>query len=222
MTPLETALAAWIAFHTELGVDMNTYLLPPATEAEIVAVEEQIGYRLPEDLRELYKIANGQWSLFDDDEALSNVSSDQRWAPMFGYYEFLPLHKALREYEIYLDIYTSDKEFNTKYYQANPDETYEPVKWEVRKGDLVDELGWNPSWFTFAGANANYYSVDMAPPHGVAPGQVVLHGAELKALTLLMFILIWIGVLEYLNHLTTLNSPQHIPHGKKNKNNSLH
>jgi len=178
MTPLETVLTAWIAFHAELGVDMEAYLMPPATETQIIAVEEQIGYRLPEDLRELYKIANGQLSMFDDDISLSDAGSGQRWAPMFGHYDFLPLEKALQQYEFYLEMYTSDKEFTTKYYQANPDKTYEPIVWEVREGDSVDEAGWNPKWFTFAGSDANYYSVDMDPPHGGAPGQVVLHGAD--------------------------------------------
>ena len=53
MTPLEYALVAWVTFNAELGVDMEATFLPPATEAEIVAVELEIGYRLPEDLREL-------------------------------------------------------------------------------------------------------------------------------------------------------------------------
>ena len=178
MTPLESALSAWIAFHGELGVDMQAYLLPPATEKQVVAVEEKIGYRLPEDLRELYKIANGQWVMYDDDESLITVDGEARWAPLFGNYEFLTLDRALERYEFYLDMYTSEAEFNTKYYAANPDQHYEPTVWEVREGDAVDEAGWNPQWFTFAGSGANGYSVDMAPPRGGAPGQVVLHGAD--------------------------------------------
>jgi len=178
MTPLETVLSAWIAFHAELGVDIEAFLLPPATEAQIVEVEEKIGYRLPEDLRELYKIANGQWNMFDDNSDLIDVDNNQRWAPLFGNYDFMPLEKALRQYEFYLDSYTSEKDFNAKYYKANPDKTYEPTVWEVRIGDAVDEAGWNPNWFTFAGSDANSLSVDMAPPRGGSPGQVVLHGAD--------------------------------------------
>ena len=178
MSPLESALTAWIAFHAQLGVDIEAFLLPPATEAQIVEIEEQIGYRLPEDLRELYKIANGQWNMFDDDGAVLDVDPDKTWAPLFGNYDFMPLDKALRQYRLYLEIYTSEKEFNEKYYQANPDKTYIPTIWEVREGDAVDESGWNPDWFTFAGSDANSYAVDLSPPHGGNPGQVVLHGAD--------------------------------------------
>lgn len=179
MTPLEAALAAWIAFHFELGVDMEAYLLPPATEAQIVEVEEVIGYRLPDDLRELYKIANGQWYMFDDDiNVLGDVDPDQRWAPLFGNYDFMPLQKALSRYEFYLDIYDSEIAFSTKYNQANSDKIIEPIVWEVRQSDAVDPAGWNPNWFTFAGSDANVYSVDLSPPRGGSPGQVVLHGAD--------------------------------------------
>lgn len=178
MTPMESALAAWIAFHAELGVDMETFLLPPATESQLVAVEEVLGYQLPEDLRELYKIANGQWNMFDDDKNAIELVEGMRWAPLFGQHDFMPLEKALTQYQVYLDIYTSDIEFNTKYYAANPDKEFDPVLWEVRSGDPVDEAGWNPKWLTFAGSDANSYSVDMAPPRGGSPGQVVLHGAD--------------------------------------------
>lgn len=176
MTSLEAALSAWIGFHAQLGVDMEAYLLPPATEAQIVEVEEVIGYRLPEDLRALYKIANGQWDMFNDD--VLHAAPDRRWAPLFGHYSFLPLDKALKEYLSYLDMYASDKQFNEKYYAANPDKNYEPTVWEVREGDAVDPAGWNPNWFTFAWSDANGYSVDLSPPRGGSPGQVVLHGAD--------------------------------------------
>jgi len=179
VTPLESALSAWIAFHAELGVDVDAYLFPPATEAQIVEVEEVIGYRLPEDLRELYKIANGQWNMYDDkNSAIESLDRGQRWAPLFGNYDFMPLQKALHQYEIYLDIYSSSNEFNTKFNQANPDKAIEPDVWEVRESDAVDPAGWNPNWFTFAGSEANSYSVDLSPPRGGAPGQVVLHGAD--------------------------------------------
>jgi len=178
MSRLETALTAWIAFHAQLGVDVDAFFLPPASEAQIAEVEEQIGYRLPEDLRELYKITNGQWNTYDGDSSVLDVDRDQRWAPLFGNYDFLPLHEALEKYQFYLESYTSEKEFNKKYYAANPDKTYVPTVWEVREGDSVDEAGWNPSWFTFAGSDANTYSVDLSPPHGGNPGQVVLHGAD--------------------------------------------
>ena len=61
MTTFEAALAAWIAFHSELGVNIEATFMPPATEGELVAAERAIGFSLPDDLRSLYKVANGQY-----------------------------------------------------------------------------------------------------------------------------------------------------------------
>jgi len=179
MSPLETAFAAWLAFHSNLGVDMEQFLQPPATSEEIAEVESAIGFSLPPDLRELYTIANGQLDFHE----LRSVAADQQeyqesWAPFFGNFTFLPLDKALENYNFWLEIYDSNRVIREKYNNANPDKKVLPVEWEVRDGDLVDPLGWNPKWFVFAKSHADYYSVDLSPPRGGVPGQVVLHGAD--------------------------------------------
>lgn len=176
MATLETALAAWIGFHTNLGVDVNMLLNPPATEEQIVQVETEIGYRLPEDLRALYLIADGQWDLYDDAPPMPDENA--LWSPLFGYYDFLPLERALYQYQRDLDYYNQKKSFDEKYNKANPDKRSDPDLWSVREGDIVDPLGWNPGWFPFAGSDANSYFVDMTPPRGGVPGQVVLYGAD--------------------------------------------
>ena len=66
MDPLASALAAWIAFHVELGVDLDALLLPGATADETTAVEKALGHALPEDLRTLYRHADGQIDLLDE------------------------------------------------------------------------------------------------------------------------------------------------------------
>ncbi len=167
MTALETALAAWLAFLAELGVDLNPYLLPPATDAQIVTVEQEIGYRLPEDLRELYQIANGQMDQFDKEIGPTGCESGApRWAPLFGNYEFLPLQQAVEMWRIQNDIY-DDPMFKE-----------EDFSWEVRNGDPVDSKGWSRTWFVFAGSQSNHYSVDTRPPPAGTPGQVVVHGSD--------------------------------------------
>ena len=179
MTFVDTVLTAWLAFHSSIGVDMQALLLPPATEAEIAEVEQSIGYRLPEDLRDLYKIANGQIGIFGDFKDRSNQDElPKLWAPLFGNYEFLPLDKAVEIYQDWLDIYNDQQAFSEKYNKANPKSPHKPVFWKVREGDALDSMGWKPQWFSFAGNNANHYSVDMAPPDTGAIGQVVLNGAD--------------------------------------------
>ena len=77
MSQLEIALAAWIAFHAELGVDIEKTLLPPADESEIQEVENRIGFKLPDDLRELYLIANGQLNPYDEAELANRLEVDK-------------------------------------------------------------------------------------------------------------------------------------------------
>ena len=184
MSQLEIALAAWIAFHAELGVDIEKTLLPPADESEIQEVENRIGFKLPDDLRELYLIANGQLNPYDDEAELANrLEVDEPWAPFFGSYEFLSLDRAVSEYEFQFDAYTSEREFNEKFSKANPERVVNFNTWEVRSGDPVDPSGWNPDWFTFGNSNADYYSIDRTPAKGGAPGQIVQHGADVGRLS---------------------------------------
>ena len=70
MSKFEAAFAAWIAFHSKLGVNIEATLMPPATEADILAVENTLGFDLPDDMRALYKIANGQFDAWDHREEL--------------------------------------------------------------------------------------------------------------------------------------------------------
>lgn len=166
-TALETALAAWLAFLAQLGIDMSPYLLPPATETQIVAVEQEIGYRLPEDLRELYQIANGQADQSDMQFQQTETKSDSLpWAPLFGNYEFLSLEQAVELWRVQNEIY-SDPMFKE-----------DDFSWEVRSDDPVDKQGWNRFWFVFAGRHSNHYSVDTQPPQAGTSGQVVVHGSD--------------------------------------------
>ncbi len=184
MSELEVALAALVAFHTKLGVDIEPTLLPPVDEAKIQAVESQIGFRLPDDLRDLYKIANGQLNPYDDEqELLKRLDSEKPWAPLFGFYEFLTIDRAFAEYQFLLDMYEDEKERNEKHNNTNPAKTRHPNISDVRDGDPVDPLGWNPKWFPFAHSNADIYSIDMTPTYGGSPGQVVEHGADVAHLS---------------------------------------
>jgi cell wall assembly regulator SMI1 len=87
---LQGALLAWLAYLSTLGVDMRAQLNPPATDAQIAAMEAIVGGRLPDDLRELYLFANGQQ--FPDDFVRARPGSSTAF--LFGHYEFMDLREA--------------------------------------------------------------------------------------------------------------------------------
>ena len=164
MTALETALAAWLAFHAALGVELEAELNPGAAEADIERVEAAIGARLPDDLRTLYRIADGQADPWAD-----GATGEGRWAAMFGRERFLPLDEALAEWRFWHDgIWLPEQEHGGF-----------PADHDVREGDPVDPVYWKPGWFTFAGSDGgNGYAVDLDPPRGGTYGQVVLVGSD--------------------------------------------
>jgi len=187
MSKFEAAFAAWIAFHSKLGVNIEATLMPPATEADILAVENTLGFDLPDDMRALYKIANGQFDAWDHREELkARLGPDEYWSPLFGSHSLLPLDQALQWYQSELSRVESEREFRDKFNQANPDKiSDEPMIWDVREGDSVDPIGWTPHWFVFAGFNADNLALDMNPPRGGNPGQIVEFGSDVAQLSVL-------------------------------------
>ena len=156
MTAFETALTVWLAFLSDLGVDLKPQLLPGATDAQLAEVETRLGRPLPDDLYQLYKIANGQIDPFDDD------SFDQTFAPMFGDMLFLPLHHAQDLYSVIVDFSEMAKE--------EPD-TFNSV--DVRAEDPMHPVGYSPAWWPFASTDSYIYAVDLDPPKGGTYGQVI-------------------------------------------------
>lgn len=188
MTTFEAALSAWIAFQSELGVNIEATFMPPATESEIVAAEQAIGFSIPDDLRSLYKTANGQYDAFDSKDVLQErLDPNEYWAPLFGYYRLLPLKQAVSRHLGELEGRRSHIEYIKKYNEANPQnpQSEEYESWDVREGDPVDPRGWSPSWFIFAEGNADNIAIDMNPPHGGVPGQIVEFGADVARLSVL-------------------------------------
>ena len=166
MTPLETAFDAWLAFHAALGVDLESALNPGAADIAIERVEAAIGRELPADLRALYRIADGQADPFG---ARGATGGDGPRAAMFGRERFLSLDEALAEWRFWHDEIWLPEQAHGGF----------PPDHDVREGDPVDPVYWQPSWFTFAGSDGgNGYAVDLDPPRGGTYGQVVLVGSD--------------------------------------------
>ena len=166
MENLSTALASWVEFHRQIGVDLEALLLPGASEAQIVEVEDSLGHDLPAELKSLYRIANGQVDLWNKPELISELGDVKRVAAMFGHFRFLTLQEALAEHREQLVLHEED-------------DAFEP--WGLRPDDAITPVDWRPEWFAFAAAEAgNGYAVDVAPPEGGAVGQIIQVGPDFE------------------------------------------
>jgi cell wall assembly regulator SMI1 len=156
---------AWLAFLASLGFVAGAHLNPPATETAIVAVEAEIGFHLPDDLRELYLRADGQKPSF----AIKDPAPGSIVTPFFGSYDFAPLSRALAEYRSWEEVIDAWPEGD------DPNEFI-----TLRAGDPpVARAYWRRGWFPFAiDGGGNAYAVDLSPPPGGTYGQVIVIGSD--------------------------------------------
>lgn len=92
MTGIATAWAAWTQFHAAHGFAIESFLNPPATEADLAAIETETGYHLPGDLRELWRHADGQ----PDSYRIASPAPGAVISPVFGSYDFMRVRPRLR------------------------------------------------------------------------------------------------------------------------------
>lgn len=159
MANFEIALAGWLLFFTNLDVGIEPQLLPPATQADISELGEEIGFDLPQDFVSLYLTADGQVNPYSEDRP--NV---EMFSPLFGWYEFIPLKQVLNNYNFLVELQ-----------QSSLPSIYEA---DVRTGDPVAAVDWQPGWVPFAVSNAAYYAVDLTPLRGGSYGQVIEFGHD--------------------------------------------
>jgi len=160
MNTLEMTFAAWLAFLSNMSVDMDVVLNPPATDQQLQTLEEAIGYALPDELVALYKITNGQQKPFKVETQPGRYAVN-----LMGHYDFLSTNEALAAYQFYRDI-TND------YGQLIDAEI------TVRDSHPVDSVSWKKGWLPIAGSGANQIAVDLAPPDGGRYGQLIPIGAD--------------------------------------------
>lgn len=163
----ELAYSHWCAALVALGFAVGSHLNPPATEYDLEHVEQRIGFALPEDLKELYRKADGQTPPF----GLKDAAPGSVVMPFFGSYDFIPLSDALRQYESWKQIYDEagddfDADFNEGIIS-------------VRGADPVYPEYWRPGWFPFSiDGGGNSYAVDLSPPPAGVYGQVIVIGPD--------------------------------------------
>jgi internalin A len=143
-----------------------------ATDLEILELETKIGASLPEEVRSLYRICNGQ----------RNAATG-----LFFGCELLTLNQIFDEWAVWRDVLTDNPEINSEMLHQSswPNGAVDPV---------YINLGWIPISRDFGGNNIG---IDLAPgPNGIF-GQVIIYGRDedqkiVLGLTLL-HVLQWLG-----------------------------
>jgi cell wall assembly regulator SMI1 len=176
---LEAALETWLKRFDERRIEMRKQLNPAATPQQIARLEQKTGIKLPEDLRALYQIANGQQDAFKVTyrtgqpniiELPFAVAPDAFVGNLFGSYHFLSTIEAEKEWENWRVIYSGSS-------QAERDDFDDNI--QVRQGDPVRKHYANLRWLPFArDGGGNSYAVDMDPAEGGRMGQVIVIGPD--------------------------------------------
>ncbi len=162
MTGMTTAWAIWTQFHKTHGFAIEHFLNAPATEADLDAIETETGYRLPDDLRALWRCADGQPGSY----GIASPAPGSVISPVFGSYDFMPCADALAAYRGWSEVL-----------EQQGDSMHDEIT--CRDGDPVQQAYWIPGWLPFAiDGGGNSYAVDMAPREGGTYGQVILMGPD--------------------------------------------
>lgn len=161
MSPIEQALTSWLTFLASANSSIGLQLNPPATLAQIEQVEKTIGQSLPEDLKALYLVANGQKTYFP----LKYLASGKYDGPLFGNYDFSSIETALVSWQ------------NWKSIEDTLDYTDDFIT--TRLGDPIDAVYYRSSWFPFAeDGGGNAWAVDLAPIKNGTYGQIIQMGPD--------------------------------------------
>jgi cell wall assembly regulator SMI1 len=130
-------------------------LRPPATEAQILAVESEFGMRLPDSLRELYLLHDGQDQL-------------TMTAPLFSSLPFAPLSRAIEAWRQQCEFWDLTP--------GHADLTgWEGMGVDPELREVPADIRWFPfGVFTFENKEALW--VDLNPIPGRPAGQVIFEG----------------------------------------------
>jgi cell wall assembly regulator SMI1 len=121
---------------------LTTSLLPGATSSEIDALEKQLTFKLPEDLRTSLMVHNGQTG----DSGLFDVKS------------LLSCSDLLSEYRMATEIYNG---IGPAHPSARP-----------TTSRIETSVGWGKGWVPFAGFQTSFVVADCLPPDGQDFGQI--------------------------------------------------
>ena len=147
-------IEVWLAANEpELMKSLN----PGATDAQILEVEKAIGNSLPEQIKESYRIHNGQSS----GDLIPPLQPDDE-----GSYVLYSTVEMLREWRSWKELVDSG-EFRGK--ESGPDQG-------------IQSSWWHPGWISFASnGGGDSMCIDLAPAQGGTVGQIITMNHESSA-----------------------------------------
>lgn len=136
-------------------------LPPPATDDEIASFEQAVGYSLPDSLRRIYKVHNGEMRYGD------RLPFDKTFLGIFFDYPFLDLTAAMKEHAAWSCVRADLLQMKTSFDAEISSEPEGAVRCVYS----------DPGWVTFAGTSPSL-GLDFAPgPNGVS-GQVINYSRD--------------------------------------------
>jgi cell wall assembly regulator SMI1 len=127
---MQDVFVAWMIWLSAIGTPQQQFLNAPASDAQIAALEATISHALPDEVRQLYRFANGQ-----KNHRSVTLAKGQFMLPFFGQYHFLSTEDAARDYQGWKHIRDdSGAEFADDFNGVIT----------VRKGDPVLREYWHP------------------------------------------------------------------------------
>jgi cell wall assembly regulator SMI1 len=173
---IESSLELWLKRFDEKNIRMRDQLNSGATETDLLAFEKHIGNKLPEDVRSLYKIANGQKSPFYPIQDKGNfnfpfpIKDNEYVGNLFGSYEFLSLDQAKKEWENWKTI----EDQSSKQEIADFDDNI-----QIRDTDPVKKKYAHSKWIPIAmDGGGNSYALDLDPEPSGKIGQIIVIGPD--------------------------------------------
>ena len=145
-TQLNALVKKYPAAAEELGLSFE--LNAGASEADFAELEQTLGYALPEEFKELYRVANGETDI-------DGVFAGEEW---------LSIDRIIDEYNIWQELYqngTSQEDDGTPY-GCEPEAGIKPDFW------------WNPKWISLtADGSGNSKMIDLDPSEQGTAGQII-------------------------------------------------
>ena len=120
-----------------------------ADEADVARLEAVLGYALPEEFKELYRVADGE-------SGTAGVLAGEEW---------LSIERIIEEYGVWKNL-LDDGMF------ADDDGT--PYDCEPEDSAIKGDLWWNPKWIPLtADGSGNGKMIDMDPTESGTAGQII-------------------------------------------------
>jgi cell wall assembly regulator SMI1 len=161
-----TAWAAWIATLEAKGVAARAGLRAGASLDQIEAVEAIVGARLPQDVHDVYLLADGQIDIFK----VTDIPHGKWIAPIFGSFEFNSLERVSMEWSSWNEIRKQSTEEELDDFHSQID---------VQPGHSVKKLYTHDLWIPFAtDGGGNSLAFDLDPPPGGTRGQIIVIGSD--------------------------------------------